>query len=106
VLFICAGSSAARALDRRERSAYAYLSASTEGFQGPEELATIMREAGLLGVRYRRFMAGTIAVHVGMRRRDDEQPVPPQPQPPRRSPDAGPGCSQRARKRFRPRSPP
>ena len=50
-----------------ERSAYAYLSASTEGFKAPEELATIMREAGLLGVRYRRFMAGTIAVHVGMR---------------------------------------
>jgi demethylmenaquinone methyltransferase/2-methoxy-6-polyprenyl-1,4-benzoquinol methylase len=50
-----------------ERSAYAYLSASTEGFKTPEELATIMREAGLLGVRHRRFMAGTIAVHVGMR---------------------------------------
>jgi demethylmenaquinone methyltransferase/2-methoxy-6-polyprenyl-1,4-benzoquinol methylase len=50
-----------------ERSAYAYLSASTEGFKAPDELAAIMREAGLFGVRYRRFMAGTIAVHVGMR---------------------------------------
>ena len=26
-----------------------------------------MREAGLVEVRYRRFMAGTIAVHVGTR---------------------------------------
>ena len=50
-----------------DRSAYAYLSASTEGFKAPDELAAIMREAGLIGVRYRRFMAGTIAVHVGMR---------------------------------------
>jgi demethylmenaquinone methyltransferase/2-methoxy-6-polyprenyl-1,4-benzoquinol methylase len=50
-----------------DRSAYAYLSASTEGFKAPGELAAIMREAGLVDVRYRRFMAGTIAVHVGMR---------------------------------------
>ena len=50
-----------------DRSAYAYLSASTEGFKAPDELAAIMREAGLTGVAYRRFMAGTIAVHAGMR---------------------------------------
>jgi demethylmenaquinone methyltransferase/2-methoxy-6-polyprenyl-1,4-benzoquinol methylase len=50
-----------------ERSAYAYLSASTEGFKAPDELAAIMRGTGLIGVRYRRFMAGTIAVHVGVR---------------------------------------
>ena len=50
-----------------ERSAYAYLSASTEGFKEPEELAAIMREAGLVQVRYQRFMSGTIAVHVGTR---------------------------------------
>jgi hypothetical protein len=50
-----------------ERPAYAYLSASTEGFTTPEELAAIMRDAGLVGVTYRRFMAGTIAVHVGTR---------------------------------------
>jgi demethylmenaquinone methyltransferase/2-methoxy-6-polyprenyl-1,4-benzoquinol methylase len=48
-------------------SAYAYLSASTEGFKAPDELAAIMREAGLTSVTYRRFMAGTIAVHVGTR---------------------------------------
>jgi len=52
-----------------ERSAYAYLSASTEGFKTPPELAAIMREAGLVEVRYQRFMAGTIAVHVGTRPR-------------------------------------
>lgn len=50
-----------------ERSAYAYLSASTEKFKTPDELAAIMREAGLVEVRYQRFMAGTIAVHVGTR---------------------------------------
>jgi demethylmenaquinone methyltransferase/2-methoxy-6-polyprenyl-1,4-benzoquinol methylase len=50
-----------------ERSAYAYLSASTEGFKTPAELAAIMREAGLVDVSFRRFMAGTIAVHVGTR---------------------------------------
>jgi len=50
-----------------ERSAYAYLSASTEGFKSPAELADIMRNAGLVEVRYQRFMAGTIAVHVGTR---------------------------------------
>jgi len=50
-----------------DRSAYAYLSASTEGFTEPQRLAAIMREAGLVEVRYRSFMAGTIAVHVGVR---------------------------------------
>jgi len=50
-----------------ERSAYAYLAASTEGFKAPEELAAIMRAAGLIQVSYQRFMAGTIAVHVGTR---------------------------------------
>lgn len=51
----------------RDRSAYAYLSASTEGFKTPAELAAIMREAGLVDVRHRSFMAGTIAVHAGVR---------------------------------------
>jgi len=50
-----------------EHSAYTYLSASTEGFKTPSELAAIMGEAGLVEVRYQRFMAGTIAVHVGTR---------------------------------------
>jgi len=51
----------------RDRSAYAYLAASTEGFKTPPELAAIMLEAGLVEVRCQLFMAGTIAVHVGMR---------------------------------------
>ena len=50
-----------------ERAAYAYLSASTEGFLAPEDLAAAMRSAGLVDVTYRSFMAGTIAVHVGAR---------------------------------------
>jgi demethylmenaquinone methyltransferase/2-methoxy-6-polyprenyl-1,4-benzoquinol methylase len=50
-----------------DRAAYAYLSASTEGFKTPEQLAAIMRDAGLAEVGYERFMAGTIAVHVGVR---------------------------------------
>lgn len=49
-----------------EDAAYAYLADSTERFKKPEELAAIMREAGLADVRYRRFMFGTMAVHVGV----------------------------------------
>jgi demethylmenaquinone methyltransferase/2-methoxy-6-polyprenyl-1,4-benzoquinol methylase len=50
-------------------AAYAYLADSTERFKSPEELAAIMRAAGLDDVRYRRFMLGTMAVHVGVVRR-------------------------------------
>jgi demethylmenaquinone methyltransferase/2-methoxy-6-polyprenyl-1,4-benzoquinol methylase len=46
---------------------YTYLPESTEGFKTPDELAAIMREAGLRDVCYRRFMFGTMAVHVGVR---------------------------------------
>jgi demethylmenaquinone methyltransferase/2-methoxy-6-polyprenyl-1,4-benzoquinol methylase len=48
-----------------DREAYAYLAESTEGFKEPEELAEIMRAAGLTEVRYRLFMFGTVAVHTG-----------------------------------------
>ncbi len=48
-------------------SAYAYLPESTEQFKTPDELAALMREAGLENVCYRRFMFGTIAVHTGVR---------------------------------------
>ena len=47
------------------RSAYTYLPESTKGFFNPEELARMMRTAGLADIRYRQFMFGTIAVHVG-----------------------------------------
>ena len=50
-----------------DRPAYAYLASSTEGFKSPPELAAIMREAGLVEVRHRSFMGGSIAVHTGTR---------------------------------------
>jgi demethylmenaquinone methyltransferase/2-methoxy-6-polyprenyl-1,4-benzoquinol methylase len=58
----------------QDRAAYAYLSASTEGFKTPGELAAIMRAAGLTDVRHQGFMAGTIAVHVGLRPREAGSP--------------------------------
>ena len=47
------------------RDAYRYLPDSTQGFQGPDELAATMRATGFVDVNYRLFMFGTIAVHVG-----------------------------------------
>jgi len=51
-----------------DAEAYVYLTRSTEGFKSPEELAEIMREAGLTRVRCHLYMFGTMAVHVGERR--------------------------------------
>jgi demethylmenaquinone methyltransferase/2-methoxy-6-polyprenyl-1,4-benzoquinol methylase len=48
-----------------DSAAYTYLPESTEGFKTPDELSALMREAGLVNVRYRPFMFGTMAVHVG-----------------------------------------
>jgi demethylmenaquinone methyltransferase / 2-methoxy-6-polyprenyl-1,4-benzoquinol methylase len=48
-----------------EADAYRYLPDSTQGFQGPDELAATMRAAGYIDVGYRLFMFGTIAIHVG-----------------------------------------
>ena len=48
-----------------EADAYRYLPDSTQGFQGPDELAATMRAAGFVDVAYRLFMFGTIAIHVG-----------------------------------------
>jgi demethylmenaquinone methyltransferase/2-methoxy-6-polyprenyl-1,4-benzoquinol methylase len=47
--------------------AYAYLPASTLGFKTPDELADLMRAAGLGTVQYRRFMFDTMAVHWGQK---------------------------------------
>ena len=47
--------------------AYQYLPESTQSFMTPDKLADIMRRAGFSNVSYRRFMFGTIAVHVGIR---------------------------------------
>ena len=51
----------------RNRAAYRYLSQSTQAFMAPEKLASIMRSAGLKDVYYRRFMLGTMTIHVGVR---------------------------------------
>jgi demethylmenaquinone methyltransferase/2-methoxy-6-polyprenyl-1,4-benzoquinol methylase len=52
-----------------ESDAYRYLPDSTQAFQGPEQLAGVMRAAGFESVSYRLFMFGTIGVHVGMKPR-------------------------------------
>jgi demethylmenaquinone methyltransferase/2-methoxy-6-polyprenyl-1,4-benzoquinol methylase len=48
--------------------AYRYLPESTLHFKTAEELAALMRAAGLVDVGYRRFMFGTMAVHWGTKR--------------------------------------
>ncbi|MBN2060623.1 MAG: ubiquinone/menaquinone biosynthesis methyltransferase [Deltaproteobacteria bacterium] len=48
-----------------EKDAYHYLSGSTMSFMGPDKLAGLMKEAGLINVGFKRFMFGTIAVHWG-----------------------------------------
>lgn len=45
--------------------AYQYLPASTQAFKSPEELADLMRAAGVKNVQFRTFMFGTMAVHWG-----------------------------------------
>ncbi len=45
--------------------AYRYLPSSTQAFKSPEELATLMKQAGIRNVQYKTFMFGTMAVHWG-----------------------------------------
>ncbi|MBZ0275231.1 MAG: ubiquinone/menaquinone biosynthesis methyltransferase [Anaerolineae bacterium] len=45
--------------------AYKYLPSSTQAFKTPDELAALMRNAGLRNVQYKTFMFGTMAVHWG-----------------------------------------
>jgi len=45
--------------------AYQYLPESTQAFKTPDELATLMRKAGIQNVDYHTFMFGTMAVHWG-----------------------------------------
>jgi demethylmenaquinone methyltransferase/2-methoxy-6-polyprenyl-1,4-benzoquinol methylase len=47
------------------KDAYQYLPESTQAFKTPDELATIMRDVGLVSVGYKTFMFGTMAVHWG-----------------------------------------
>lgn len=53
----------------RNRSAYTYLPESTKAFIAPDPLARMMRKAGLVNIMYRKYMLGTIAVHVGIKPR-------------------------------------
>ncbi len=48
-----------------DREAYAYLPKSVETFLSADELVTMMEEAGLTGVRYRRLALGSVAIHEG-----------------------------------------
>lgn len=48
-------------------TAYSYLPASVGVFPPPDELAGLMRAAGLSAVRYRRLLGGIAAVHEGVR---------------------------------------
>ena len=45
--------------------AYRYLPRSIEAFYDPEALATLMRNAGLMRVRFERLTFGIAAIHVG-----------------------------------------
>lgn len=45
--------------------AYQYLPSSTQAFKTPDELAALMRAAGVRNVQYQTFMFGTMAVHWG-----------------------------------------
>jgi demethylmenaquinone methyltransferase/2-methoxy-6-polyprenyl-1,4-benzoquinol methylase len=45
--------------------AYRYLPDSTQKFQEPEALATLLRQAGLVDVGFELFMFGTVAIHTG-----------------------------------------
>lgn len=48
-----------------ESEAYRYLPDSTQQFRTPEALAEAMRQTGFSQVRFKLFMFGTIAIHVG-----------------------------------------
>lgn len=50
----------------RNRAAYSYLPESTRAFMAPDDLAATMSSGGLEQVSYRRFMAGTQVVLVGV----------------------------------------
>ena len=52
-----------------QADAYRYLPESTLGFKTAEELAGLMRAAGLVEVGFRRFMLDTMAVHWGTKPR-------------------------------------
>ena len=48
-----------------DRAAYTYLPQSVDRFYDAAELAGILRDAGLIGVGYRRLGFGTVCLHWG-----------------------------------------
>ncbi len=52
---------------REGAAAYRYLPRTTQAFHSPQELAALMRKAGLREVVWRSFMFGTMAVHEGIK---------------------------------------
>jgi demethylmenaquinone methyltransferase/2-methoxy-6-polyprenyl-1,4-benzoquinol methylase len=50
-----------------DRGAYSYLPASVDRFPDVRRLSALLSLAGFERVRYRRFMLGTVALHVGER---------------------------------------
>lgn len=53
---------------KQAADAYRYLPESTQAFRTPDELADLMRKAGVQQVEYKTFMFGTMVVHWGVRR--------------------------------------
>jgi demethylmenaquinone methyltransferase/2-methoxy-6-polyprenyl-1,4-benzoquinol methylase len=49
-----------------DRAAYEYLPRSVDNFEGVEDIAVIMRRAGLVEVELRRLMFGVANVHIGV----------------------------------------
>ena len=47
--------------------AYTYLPASVRRFPGPDDLSTLLEQAGFESVRYRLLGGGIVALHVGMK---------------------------------------
>jgi demethylmenaquinone methyltransferase/2-methoxy-6-polyprenyl-1,4-benzoquinol methylase len=50
-----------------DRAAYTYLPDSVRAFPTADELADLMRQAGLVDVRYRLLALGTVALHLGVK---------------------------------------
>ncbi|MCE7939309.1 MAG: methyltransferase domain-containing protein, partial [Chloroflexi bacterium CFX6] len=52
-----------------DATAYRYLPASVAAFLAPDELAAVMRGAGLVPLPPRRLMLGSLVIHIGFRPR-------------------------------------
>jgi demethylmenaquinone methyltransferase/2-methoxy-6-polyprenyl-1,4-benzoquinol methylase len=53
--------------------AYGYLARSVKGYPGPDRIAEIMREAGLVNVSWRGCSGGIVTIHVGTVHRDESR---------------------------------